>query len=248
MVWLLLAASNLGGTFGNNYTIGDDSDTIENQAILTEEVTFQEDSSGLELAPIGDMVLGISDKTEIVEKVTSRFEQILGSTTFLLVVISAIVVILLVALGVLLALVSIIFKMGFINITLDAARGKAVYYKTLLNHVSLRMALRFLVASFLAGVVTFIGFAFFIIPGIYFALRFSLVPFVIVDKDASVTDALRLSGELTKGVKFKLLGLYISLALLVLLGFLAFGVGAIVATIVGSLATAFTYNKLAGHK
>lgn len=144
----------------------------------------------------------------------------------------------------LIGLVSVILKMGYINLTLDAARGEQVYYKTLLNQVSLKKAIRLLTAQFLTGLLSVVGLVLFIVPGVIFMLKYSLVSYVIVDQDAKIGEALKKSSELTKGVRTKLLGLFLVYLLLLAVGFLALGYGVIAAMIVISLSSAYVYNEL----
>lgn len=182
-------------------------------------------------------------------------------------------------------LVSFVFRMGYINLTLDAVRNKDVYYKTILNQVSLKKAQRFLIAGlkvlliilpfillslvplyiilsvyFISMLMSFGGWGFsdlslplpiciswfllFFIPGIILALKYSMVPFVLVDLDKTPSEAMKMSRKLTKNVKFKLLGFWFVCGLVMMLGLLVFGVGVIPASIVVSLAHAYVYNKL----
>ena len=143
-------------------------------------------------------------------------------------------------------LVSIAFRMGFINLTLDAARKNDVYYKTILNQLSLKKALKLLIAEFFVGLLVFFGLMLLIIPGIIFAFKYMFVPYVIVDQEKpSIREALRKSGKITKGVRFKLFLFSIISILVLFVGLLALGVGVIVAAIVLALATSHVYNILA---
>lgn len=148
------------------------------------------------------------------------------------------------AVGVIGVLVSIVLRMGYLNLTLDAARNKNVYYKTILNQVSLKKAWRYLKAHALVFLMVFLGCLFFIFPGIILALKYSMVPFVLVDLDKTPSEAMKMSQKLTKGVRLKLLGFWFVSGLVMILGILAFGVGVLPASIVVSLAYAYVYNKL----
>jgi hypothetical protein len=59
------------------------------------------------------------------------------------------------------------------------------------------------------GCVLLLGFIFFIIPGIYLALRFSSVQYLIIDKNLSIGGAFKNSSILTQGVKWNILGYWI---------------------------------------
>ena len=171
---------------------------------------------------------------------SSRFSKLL----WVMAPIGIIVLVAFLIIALLNTLISIVFRMGFINLTLDAVRGNQVYYKTLLNQVSLKKAYRFLVANFLVGLNVFIGLILFIIPGIVYALKYYYVSYLIVDKDMKPREAMKYSSKLTKGVRFKLLGMSFVFGLISLLGVIVLGVGLIPASIVVSLANAYVFNKL----
>lgn len=66
-------------------------------------------------------------------------------------------------------------------------------------------------ASILMSFVIMIGFIFFIIPGIYLAFSYALVPYLLVtNKDLSITETLELSRKMMNGHKFDLFVLGIS--------------------------------------
>ncbi len=145
---------------------------------------------------------------------------------------------------ILMSLARVIFRMGFINLTLDAVRNKDLYYKTLLNQVSFKKALRLIGAEFLVGLLVIIGSIFFIIPGIMLSLKYFFVGEIMVDQDTKIGESLKRSSDLTKGVRFKLLLLIFTFLLVGFLGLLALGVGIFPAAIVINLAKVYVYNKL----
>lgn len=66
-------------------------------------------------------------------------------------------------------------------------------------------------ASILMSFVVMIGFIFFIIPGIYLAFSYALVPYLLVtNKDLSITETLELSRKMMNGHKLDLFVLGIS--------------------------------------
>lgn len=144
------------------------------------------------------------------------------------------------------ALVSTTVRMGYINLVLDAARGKQVYYRTLLNQVSLKKAYRFLAVAFTLGLLVILGLIFLIIPGIYFALKYAFATTVLVDEDLGIKDSFKRSAEITKGIRMKLLGLVLILAIISLIVSIpTFGLGLIVMAVVSSLSVAYLYvNKV----
>lgn len=66
-------------------------------------------------------------------------------------------------------------------------------------------------ASILMSFVIMVGFIFFIIPGIYLAFSYALVPYLLVtNKDLSITETLELSRKMMNGHKLDLFVLGIS--------------------------------------
>ncbi len=142
------------------------------------------------------------------------------------------------------SLVSVIFSMGYISLTLDAVRSKQVYYKTLLSQVSFKKAVKLVLSQMLIGLIIAFGLFLFVIPGICFALKYSMVPYLIIDKDMDIGESLKESSKVTKGVRLEILLMYIVSGLLILLGVLVLGVGVIPASIVVSITQAYVYETL----
>ena len=190
---------------------------------------------------IYDKVLGASTA---VQKLPMSDKGQSSNSMFILIPFVIITVVGFVAVGVIGILVSTALRMGYVNLTLDSARNKQVYYKTILNQMSLKKAWRFLIANFLVTLNIIVGLILFIIPGILYALKYYFVSYLIVDKDMKPREAMKESGRLTKGVRFKLVSLTVVYFLIAILGFLVFGVGVIPASIVISIANAYIFNKL----
>jgi len=190
---------------------------------------------------IYDKVLGASTA---VQKLPMSDKGQSSNSMFILIPFVIITVVGFVAVGVIGLLVSTALRMGYVNLTLDSARNKQVYYKTILNQMSLKKAWRFLIANFLVTLNIIVGLILFIIPGILYALKYYFVSYLIVDKDMKPREAMKESGRLTKGVRFKLVSLTVVYFLIAILGLLVFGIGVIPASIVISIANAYIFNKL----
>ena len=76
---------------------------------------------------------------------------------------------------------------------------------------------KYLFGGILLILIVVAGLVLFIIPGIYLALRFVFVPVILIDKETTIKEAFKKSTDLTKGTKWKLLGLIIILALIQIL-------------------------------
>ena len=135
----------------------------------------------------------------------------------------------------------IVLGAGAVVITLKLVRGEHAEYTQIMPPLGL--AARYFFASALAGIITVVGLVLLIIPGIYLMLRFSMVRFAALDGNG-IVGSLKKSGELTEGVKWKLLGFLLTLLGLNFLGFLLLVVGLIVTVPITMIAYAHVYQKL----
>ena len=100
------------------------------------------------------------------------------------------------------------------------------------------------ITGLFAHMIIVSGYFMLVFPGIYFSLHFSQLIFLVVEKKIGPITALRKSGRLTKGVKLQLLGFYIVLALINLIGAALLGFGLIITLPVTWGAMAYVYRKL----
>lgn len=171
----------------------------------------------------------------------------------------------------LLLVLSIVLGIGFTLIILRIAQGKHVAYQdvvppvgvwasyigatilaALVTVVPLIAALIVCLVSFAvlpnaaAMLVTAVVAAAALVSAVYFALRYALVRFAILD-DADIVKSLRTSAHLTEGRKWWLLGFGITILLLNVLGALLLLVGLLVTIPVSLFAFVHVYVKLSGH-
>lgn len=85
--------------------------------------------------------------------------------------------------------------------------------------------------ALLVGIVTMVGFLFFVIPGIIFAIWFAFSYFILIFENKRGTDAMKASKAYVKGKWWSVLGRY---AFLILIGILVSIVMGVVTKIVGS--------------
>ena len=137
----------------------------------------------------------------------------------------------------------LVIQLGAYNMILKIVDGKKAALQDLYTYPNITMkVLRNIVAGIIVGIAVVAGLIFFIIPGIYIAIRLMFFTYYIVDKDAGVIDSIKMSWDLTKnGV--------VNLFLLALIFFVINFIGAIL--IIGLavtmpltfLATALLYRK-----
>ena len=87
-----------------------------------------------------------------------------------------------------------------------------------------------------------------IIPGIIFGLKFSFAQFITVDTGAKPVDAMKESSAITKGIKWKLLGFYVVIGLVNIVGALVLMVGLLVSIPVSTFAMIYVYRELSKAK
>lgn len=139
-------------------------------------------------------------------------------------------------------ILQIILLMGAIRITLEFIDQKKPSYEHLFS--SYPLIIKFVMGTILYQLIVVLGFLLLIIPGIYWAIKYQYVGYLIVDKGIGPRGALSKSGALTEGIKIKLILFGLLLGLIVILGALALGVGLFVAIPVVMLATTYVYRQL----
>lgn len=242
--------SSLGNTLGNfgaknsvtkyqNWEYSGDSD-FEMPSELRNLQKNSPTDKLLNMKKVESDVLGMA--TSVSSGRNSSFFWVSALATVFAIITGVIVFIFVVIYG----LISVIFTLGFTNLVLDAARNKQVYYKTILNQVSLNKAFKVFLAQLLVGLIVLGGLLLFIIPGIIFALKYVFVTYVMVDQEVpNVGEALKRSSQITKGVRFKLFGFSLLAILIWIAGSMVFGFGVIVSAIIVFLSTGYIYVKLA---
>ena len=147
---------------------------------------------------------------------------------------------------VILFLISAFVSMSWLKMLLVMEGGGETRFSDLFKHR--RFFWKYFFASLLLILITGIGLILFIIPGIYFAMKYIFVLNLIVDKDMAIGAAFRESAKLTRGIKWRLLGLNVVMVLVFILGLMALVVGILVALPVIALADVVVYRKLAENK
>lgn len=141
--------------------------------------------------------------------------------------------------------INIIVAMAGLKATLIITAGKKPTIQSSFKGVTeVNLIVNYLISSFLAGLMTMVGFIFFIVPGIYFALKYSFAGYYLVDKSGSFSKALGVSSDITEGVKIELFMLGIVMGLINFLGLMLFGVGLLFTIPTTQIAKAFVYRHL----
>lgn len=101
-------------------------------------------------------------------------------------------------------------------------------------------------ASLVTGILTLIGFALLIIPGIYLAVAWMFTTLFIVDRKFDFWDAMESSRKVVSTRWFSWFGFLIVLTLINVVGFLVFGVGLLITVPLSICATAIAYQDIMG--
>ncbi|MGL4293516.1 MAG: hypothetical protein ACRCSQ_08070 [Bacteroidales bacterium] len=139
-----------------------------------------------------------------------------------------------------------IFNAGYIKMYLVASEDEEPEFN--LFGKSIKKVVPLLIASLLYGLGTMIGTCLLIIPGIWFAIRFSMVPFAIMDtEDCGIIDSFKKSYEMTKGKFWPLLGMFALFILCLIAGLICLIVGVFLAGVLVTFAQVAAYRML-DHK
>ena len=100
------------------------------------------------------------------------------------------------------AIIMAIIGAGYLKYVLNFARTGKFNTDDIINTIKEKW-LDILIANILVGLIVGIGMALFVIPGIIAALALAMVDFIIIDKNAKGSEALKQSHELMKGHKWE---------------------------------------------
>jgi hypothetical protein len=145
-------------------------------------------------------------------------------------------------LAVIILLFEYFLKAGIIKISLAVADGGDAQIGDLFSGWPVFVPL--LLATLLFALAIGIGFVLLIVPGIIVSIMFQYYGYFIVDKKMGPVEALKASAALTKGVRWKLFGFGLVIALLNIGGALLLLLGLFVTVPVSLVAVAHVYRKL----
>ncbi len=118
-------------------------------------------------------------------------------------------------------IITAFFVLGYNSFFLKIARNQDVEVNELWSKTG--QFIRAFVATFLIGLAVGLGMILLIVPGIIFALMFSMTMFIMVDdENISAIDAMKKSAEMMKGHKGDLFGLILSFIGWMILGIFTF--------------------------
>lgn len=141
--------------------------------------------------------------------------------------------------------VSFLIQIGWVRIGLKLLNGELAEYEDLLKNGD--RVLSYFLGNLLVGVIVAAGLVLLVIPGIYWALKYMYVPYLIADRNLKVGEAMRLSAVMTNGVKWKLVGYGFVQLGLIIAGVLALFVGLLAVLPTLWLTSLGIYQQLLNH-
>jgi len=100
------------------------------------------------------------------------------------------------------------------------------------------------IANIVVGVIVGLGIVMLIVPGIIFACRLAFVPFLVVDREMDVMDALRVSWDMTRGYGWQIFFMGFLAFFIVIGGLICLGVGVFISIMWISAAFAAIYHAV----
>jgi hypothetical protein len=134
------------------------------------------------------------------------------------------------------------FSVKLVRLSLDKVKGKRRSFKT--PYGAWLGTARYFHASVLYGLSTLVGMVLLVVPGVMAMVAFSLAPYAALETRTKTWRSLQISWELTRSVRWKMLGFFCVTGLFLLFGFLCLGVGLIVAWPVTTIAWVVVYRDL----
>ena len=154
------------------------------------------------------------------------------------------VTVVLMILSVAIGLLYLSMKIGFSKMQLDIYDRGDSKFDVLFSRFG--AILRYLVATWLYAMMVVVGLGFFVIPGIYLALRYFFYPYAIAE-NKGIIESLKISAKLTCGSKLKILALIFLTGIVNSLGAAAFGLGLLITIPATGLAFAFAYRVMSAQ-
>jgi len=103
---------------------------------------------------------------------------------------------------------------------------------------------KFILAAILYGLLVLAGLILCVIPGIYWAIKYHFFGYFVLEQNMDPLDALKRSGEITKGSMWNLLLLFIIFIGITFVGAILCGIGLLFSTPIVVMATVYAYRRL----
>jgi len=136
-------------------------------------------------------------------------------------------------------------SIGAAGVYLAAVRGQEIKISNIFALFSNQTKyLNSLLATFITGLMIGLGLIFFIIPGIYIAIRMSFLSYVLIEEDLGAMDSIKRAWELSDGHALTIFLMAIIALGLIFLGVLALIVGVFVSIVWIAVTSATLYDRV----
>ncbi|MBF25619.1 MAG: hypothetical protein CMP49_03770 [Flavobacteriales bacterium] len=142
--------------------------------------------------------------------------------------------------GVAASLLSLYISAAITLMAIKYMRGELISFHHL-TAISINKFVHYFLATVVSTIFIIIGFILFILPGIYIMSRLLFVRYLVVDKNLNFDEAIKQSWKMTNDNVFTLYLFLCMLALILLIGFILFVVGLLIAIPIITLASAELY-------
>ncbi len=131
---------------------------------------------------------------------------------------------------------------GYLTLLINHTQDKHVVFDDLFTVIDFRFV-SFAFLALIKGVLVLLGFICFIIPGIYLSVRWMYAELLVIDQGMRPLEALKASSIMTEGMRGKLFLFALLVGITIMLGLLAFIVGAFAMITVSLLALIILYEQ-----
>jgi uncharacterized membrane protein len=142
--------------------------------------------------------------------------------------------------------ITIPLSLGLLLLGYSRANDEELKIDSIFNYYVLVWPLVF--ASILITIITYIGLALLILPGIYFSIAYSFTLPLMVDKKLDIWGAMEVSRQAVTKHWFTIFGVNITLLLLTVLSAIPFGIGLIWTIPLLMIAQGVMYRRIFGWK
>jgi len=152
--------------------------------------------------------------------------------------------------GIIACIALLVSKIGYTKLALKILDGESFEWPKALEVTfnTHKVFWKYIGVSILYGLMTVLGFVLFIIPGFIFLAKYSMAAFLVIDNGSRPWAAMKESAALTKGSKWRILGLLLVTTIINILGAVALGIGLFITIPVTLIAYLHVYRKLLAAK
>lgn len=136
------------------------------------------------------------------------------------------------------------FMMGMIMLSVRRAAGLPVSFSTAFSYI--HKAPTAIAAGLLTTLLTYVGSALLVLPGIYLAVAYGMTMPLIADRNLGVWQAMETSRKAVTRKWFRIFGLYLLVAILVMLSVLPLGIPLIWTVPWAMLTLGVAYHRIFG--